>query len=103
PFNTKTPHTTPIPYTTLFRSKYDKAEPLFQKALKLFEEKLGPNHYKAGAALDNLGALYREKGEYKKAESYGLRAVEVTEKARGRSEEHTSELQSRVGSVCGLL
>ena len=40
--------------------KYDKAEPLFQKALKLFEDKLGPNHYKVGAALDNLGVLYRE-------------------------------------------
>ena len=49
--------------------EYDKAEPLFQKGLKLFEDKLGPNHYKTGAALDNLGVLYREKGEYKKAES----------------------------------
>ena len=70
--------------------KYDKAEPLFQKGLKLFEDKLGPNHYKTGAALDNLGVLYREKGEYKKAESYALRAVEITEKARGPEHPETA-------------
>jgi tetratricopeptide (TPR) repeat protein len=70
--------------------EYDKAEPLFQKGLKLFEDKLGPNHYKTGAALDNLGVLYREKGEYKKAESYALRAVDITEKARGPEHPETA-------------
>jgi tetratricopeptide (TPR) repeat protein len=34
--------------------------------------------------------LYREKGDYKKAESYALRAVEVTEKARGPDHPETA-------------
>src|SRR5205823_8759772 len=41
-------------------------------------------------ALDDLGVLYREKGDYKKAESYALRAVEVTEKARGPDHPETA-------------
>jgi len=40
--------------------------------------------------LDNIGVLYREKGDYKKAESYALRAVEVTEKARGPDHPETA-------------
>ena len=51
---------------------------------------MGPNHHKTGAALDNLGVLYCDKGEYKKAESYGLRAIEVTEKARGPDHPETA-------------
>ena len=40
--------------------------------------------------MDNLGVLYREKGEYKKAESYALRAVDITEKARGPEHPETA-------------
>ena len=79
--------------------KYDKAQRLYDKALKLLEDKLGPNHYKVGAALDNIGVLYREKGEYKKAESYALRAVEITEKARGPDHPETATALNDLAKV----
>jgi len=43
--------------------------------------------------------LYREKGEYKKAESYALRAVEVTEKARGPEHPETATCLSDLAKV----
>src|SRR3712207_7415428 len=80
------PRSTLFPYTTLFRSRRD---PLI--APQLVE--------RLAAVLGNAGAdvelRWREAG-------HGLAPGEVDE-ARERSEEHTSELQSRQYLVCRLL
>src|SRR5438874_5006244 len=72
------PRSTLFPYTTLFRSRGDSAYTALapQQALA---------HYRAALALDSLNyqALWKA--------------------GRERSEEHTSELQSRRDLVCRLL
>src|SRR3712207_8212828 len=88
------PRSTLFPYTTLFRSDEGPAGPLLPRPPPL----AGP-----GGPADELGAPVQE------AEDAG-----VAERARGhrgtglvaahlRSEEHTSELQSRQYLVCRLL
>src|SRR5256885_13203150 len=84
------PRSTLFPYTTLFRSL---------------------------TTVNNLGNLYRNQGKLAKAEQMYVRALVGSEKALGpdhistldtvnnlgRSEEHTSELQSPCNLVCRLL
>jgi len=53
---------------------YSKAEPLFQRALKIYEKALGPDHPDTATACHNLGALYRSMGDYAKAERLLQRA-----------------------------
>src|SRR2546429_6673133 len=77
------PRSTLFPYTTLFRSSsLDVAEAHRQRLLLEARELFGP------VVADDLGVL--------------LRRPEILAHGQ-RSEEHTSELQSRLHLVCRLL
>src|SRR3712207_8984304 len=82
------PRSTLFPYTTLFRSALLIAAGQNVKRLLTFGER-GPRREAQAAALRQPAP-----NPY---ESYGVR------KHRKRSEEHTSELQSRQYLVCRLL
>src|SRR3712207_8862487 len=90
------PRSTLFPYTTLFRSCYAQkgfyaeAERAYEKARALNGEDLLLNY--------NLAALYALWGRSKDAVAFLQKAL-----AADRSEEHTSELQSRQYLVCRLL
>src|SRR3712207_7889330 len=77
------PRSTLFPYTTLFRSFMDQTNPLAELTHKRRLSALGP------------GGLSRERA--------GFDVRDVHESHYGRSEEHTSELQSRQYLVCRLL
>src|SRR2546422_8161380 len=77
------PRSTLFPYTTLFRSLEGAREP-------------GRQHRRAA---DAQGRLRRRRS----GESVGKPAARDQGAARRRSEEHTSELQSRLHLVCRLL
>src|SRR5438067_9912918 len=72
------PRSTLFPYTTLFRSALQLAQMARQ------QDPANP------AVLDTLGVVH-------------LRRREYTNAVEARSEEHTSELQSRFDLVCRLL
>src|SRR3712207_7028330 len=80
------PRSTLFPYTTLFRSGRVVDEHGFGQTLRL----RGDTYQRALRA----GIIYSFNVPVKKAEAYQLRT---------RSEEHTSELQSRQYLVCRLL
>jgi tetratricopeptide (TPR) repeat protein len=42
------------------QGKYDQAEPLYQRALAIFEKVLGPEHSKVAIALENYAFLLRK-------------------------------------------
>src|SRR5699024_12300739 len=76
------------PYTTLFRSVFDKNSPYLPTI------KIGKNNPKAEEIrIDN----------YLRQEWNHMVDRAVTEGVTERSEEHTSELQSRFDLVCRLL
>src|SRR3712207_7964299 len=88
------PRSTLFPYTTLFRSPMDLGEPVHPRTVVLGHDadRLVVDDDERGA----VGALRDER------EGVRDRLLGV-EGDRGRSEEHTSELQSRQYLVCRLL
>src|SRR5690606_41837971 len=98
-----TPKCKPFPYTTLFRSLrglVEAAEPLAE-AIDGLREPLRSDHPLQGETLggvrDALQAIADNIGEA------GGVIVRRSVRAEVRSEEHTSELQSREKIVCLLL
>jgi tetratricopeptide (TPR) repeat protein len=67
----------------LARGKYAEAEPLFQRALAIYEKALGPDHPYVAASLNNLAGLYHNQGKYAAAEPLYQRALAIYEKALG--------------------
>jgi CHAT domain-containing protein/Tfp pilus assembly protein PilF len=68
----------------LYRAgRYQKAIPLVQSALAIYEKVQGPGHPDTALALNNLAALYRDIGAYAKAEPLYRRALAIHEKALG--------------------
>jgi CHAT domain-containing protein/Tfp pilus assembly protein PilF len=59
------------------------SETSIERALKIRERVLGPDHPDVAAALNGLGRLYRGRGEYAKAESLFQRALTIQENAFG--------------------
>src|SRR5258705_5627891 len=79
------PRSTLFPYTTLFRS-------VENNTVRILGAK-GPNSGR-NFEPENVGGIVRE---------LNTNRVKVTERGIGRSEEHTSELQSLRHLVCRLL
>src|SRR5690606_41137047 len=94
------PSTTPLPYTTLFRSGDDDVAGT--RSQQELEHRgaggPGPRHHDAHAT-DLLA--HDLQGVHESGERHDRRAVLVV--VEHRSEEHTSELQSRENLVCRLL
>jgi CHAT domain-containing protein/Tfp pilus assembly protein PilF len=61
-----------------------KAESLFRRCLDILEAKLGKDHPKVAASLNNLALLYQETGAYTKAEPLFLRSLAIRESKLGQ-------------------
>ena len=65
------------------RGKYAEAEPLYKRALAIWEKSLGPDHPQVALGLNNLALLYVDQGKYAEAEPLCKRALAIDEKALG--------------------
>src|SRR3712207_7540323 len=79
------PRSTLFPYTTLFRSQPDHSRKFWGRSQHFHEDAAGAEFFTQRIPEERAGKDYR-RGD-----------------ARERSEEHTSELQSRQYLVCRLL
>ena len=61
----------------------DKALPLRQRALKITEDALGPDHPSTAIRLNNLALTYSDLGQADKALPLQQRALKITEDALG--------------------
>src|SRR3712207_8461398 len=89
------PRSTLFPYTTLFRSKLQTAREIKERAQQAGVELLLPTDHQVVDSFDPLKSKKTIPIEFTNA---GLVGLDI-----GRSEEHTSELQSRQYLVCRLL
>jgi tetratricopeptide (TPR) repeat protein/DNA-binding XRE family transcriptional regulator len=64
-------------------ARYEQAEALYQRAIRVGELALGPEHPQVATSLNGLGRLYREHGKQKQAEALFQRALAIREKALG--------------------
>jgi tetratricopeptide (TPR) repeat protein len=63
--------------------RFDKAEPLFNRALAAWEKTLGPEHPEVALSLYNLAELHRVQHHYAQAEPLYKRALAIQEKSLG--------------------
>ncbi len=63
--------------------QYDRAEPLYQRSLKIRESKLGPNHPDVAKSLNNLAGMYRDMGQFAQAEPLFQRSFTIIESQFG--------------------
>ncbi|HCF86057.1 MAG TPA: hypothetical protein DEV72_12745, partial [Ktedonobacter sp.] len=59
------------------------AEPLYQQALTICEQQLGPNHPYIAISLNNLALLYDAQDEYAKAEPLYQRVLTICKQQFG--------------------
>src|SRR5207244_12404351 len=95
------PHSTPVPYTTLFRSSVGLTIPQMALMRVVFPAPLGPSNAKISPRrMSRSMFLSARKPEAKVLERFDMEMIACMEV---RSEEHTSELQSPDHLVCRLL
>jgi len=65
------------------RARYTEAEPLYQRAISIREQQLGPLHPNTATSLNNLAALYQDQGKNEQAEPLYQRALSIREQQLG--------------------
>ena len=60
--------------------KFEKAEPLYQKSLAIYEKLLGEEHPNTATSYNNLAHFYYNTDDIKRAYDYMKKAVEIREK-----------------------
>lgn len=65
------------------RAQHEQAELLFQRALRIGEQVLGPTHRDVAFTLNGLALLYEEQGKYEQAEALHREALRIGEQALG--------------------
>src|SRR3712207_8693615 len=93
------PRSTLFPYTTLFRSRFHRRHRLFLRD----EEELAHDDRKARDEEVRPGRAEARRVQGSEDQVIRLKRRDPSEAAPDRSEEHTSELQSRQYLVCRLL
>ena len=82
------------------RTLYAKAEPLYQRALEIWEKQLGPDHPEVAISLNNLAVLLKDQGKYGKAEPLCQRALAIREKQLGPDH---PEIATSLNTLAALL
>ncbi len=81
-------------------AQYEQAEPLYKRALAIYEQELGPDHPHVATIIDNLASLYRNLSKYDEAELLYQRALTLAEKAANHSSVATS--LNNLAELCRL-
>jgi CHAT domain-containing protein/Flp pilus assembly protein TadD len=79
--------------------KYDAALLLAERVFAIREKALGAEHPDTAESLNNLGMLYKEKGDYGKAEPLMIRTLAIYEKALGTEHPLTAESLNNLAAL----
>jgi len=71
-------------------AEYTQAEPLYQHALRIYEQVQGPEHPSAANILDSLARLYLDQGKNELAEPLLQRALRISEQVQGPEHPETA-------------
>jgi len=81
------------------RARYEQAAPLYQRALAIREQELGPHHPDTARSLNNLAQLYWAQGKYPEAEPLYQRALAIYEQELGASHPSTKIVRQNYTSL----
>jgi len=79
--------------------KYEKAELLYQRSLKIKEKELGKDHLLIAKTLNNLAISYYQQGKYGKAESLYQRSLKIEGKALGEDHPSVAETMNNLAAL----
>ena len=65
------------------RAQYEQAEPLFQRALRIQKQALGPDHPQVARSLYGLAFMHSRQGKYTQAEPLFQQALHIQKQALG--------------------
>jgi tetratricopeptide (TPR) repeat protein len=81
------------------RAEFRPAQALYERALAIHEEALGPNHPNVAIDLGNLGAALHDQGDLEGARARHERALAIDEEALGPSHPNVAIRLSNLGAV----
>ncbi len=81
------------------KGQYEQAEPLYQRALAIWEKQVGPEHPNTAANLNNLALLYQAQGKYEQAEPLYQRALAIVEKQLGPQHSTTATIRENYNAL----
>lgn len=82
------------------QGRYGEAERVAQEALRVAEERFGPDHPNVAHSLTDLADLYRiHQGKYSKAEPLYKRALDIREKAHGSDHPEVATLLEKIADL----
>ena len=79
--------------------EYEKALPLYEKALKIHKEVLGENHPDTATNYNNLASLYESMGEYEKALPLYEKALKISKEVLGENHPDTATSYNNLASL----
>ena len=81
------------------RAQYKQAEPLYQRALRIGEQALGPAHHDMVFSLNGLALLYAEQGKNEQAELLHRQALYVGEQTLGPMHPDIAQLMNGLATL----
>jgi len=79
--------------------RYEESEPIYRRALTIFEEVFGPEHYEVAANLHNLAAVTAARGHPEQAEAHYRQALAIKEKLLGIESPDAALTRHNLGSL----
>jgi tetratricopeptide (TPR) repeat protein len=81
------------------RARYEQAEPLYQRALRIGKRVCGPAHPQVAYPLCGLAYLFYEQGKYQQAEPLYQQALQIREQALGPAHPDVAYTLQRLGML----
>ena len=81
------------------QARYSEADPLFARALAIWERTLGPEHPRFATVLSNTAVFYTAQGRHRDAEALLDRALVIREQALGPEHPDVATSLHNLGSV----
>jgi tetratricopeptide (TPR) repeat protein len=79
--------------------RFDESEPIYRRALAVFEQAYGPEHYEVAATLHNLAAVLTAQGQPEAAENHYRRALAIKEKLLGAENPDVALTHNNLGKL----
>jgi tetratricopeptide (TPR) repeat protein len=79
-----------------YRGRPMELEPIYRRAIYIFEQLFGPEHPRVADPLDHLGTVYRHRGNYAQAERLCQRALRIREQQLGAGHPRVADSLNRL-------
>jgi tetratricopeptide (TPR) repeat protein len=79
--------------------RYDESEAIYRRALAIFEQTFGPEHYEVASNLHNLAAVLCARGDLDQAEKLYRRALGIKEKLLGEDSPDAALTLNNLGAL----